>query len=128
MNSIIVYFTQSGNTEKLAKILHGEVGGAIQTISADADFTAYDTIFVGTPNWAAGAPDPIKDYLKKYDFSGKTVVPFCTHGMGGLQNVAADIEALCTGATVLKAFAIKGENAEQAGEAVAAWLSELGLK
>jgi flavodoxin len=128
-NILIAYYSQSGNTAKLANIIHAAVGGTLLDIGADtgSSVAAYDTVFVGTPNWAATLSDPVKNYLSKTDLTGKTVVPFCTHGMGGLQNVAADITSLCPHSTVLPSFAIKGVEVDTAPEKVKAWLSQIGL-
>jgi flavodoxin len=126
-NILIVYFSQSGNTAKLANIIHEAVGGTLVDVSANVDLGAYDTVFVGTPNWATTVTAPVKDYLEKHDLSGKTVVPFCTHGMGGLENVATDMAKLCPNSTMLKSFAIKGVEVDTAPEKVKTWLSEIGM-
>ncbi|MGN0738880.1 MAG: flavodoxin [Treponema sp.] len=42
----------------------------------------YDTIILGYPNWWASIPMPIATLLESYDFSGKTIMPFCSHGGG----------------------------------------------
>jgi len=128
---LIVYFSQSGNTRKLAGIIHAAVGGDVAEIAesgaADVDLSRYDTVFVGTPNWAATLTPAVKNFLTANDLSGKTVVPFCTHGMGGLQNVASDMAKLCPNSTVLKSFAVKGVEVDSAPEKVGAWLKGLGL-
>lgn len=128
-NILVAYFSQSGNTCKLAKMICDATGGTLLDIGAgeNADLSAYDIIFVGTPNWAGTVTDPVKKYLNSHDLSGKTVVPFCTHGMGGLQNVASDIASLCPNSKMLPSFAIKGVEVDNASDKVSAWLKELGL-
>ena len=42
----------------------------------------YDTILIGYPNWWASIPMPIATFLESYDLSGKTIIPFCSHGGG----------------------------------------------
>ncbi len=42
----------------------------------------YDVILLGYPNWWASIPMPIASFLESYDFSGKTIIPFCSHGGG----------------------------------------------
>jgi flavodoxin len=127
---LIAYYSQSGNTEKLAKMIHAEAGGTMLDIGKgeSADLKAFDIVFVGTPNWAATVSKPVKEFLQAADLSQKTVVPFCTHGMGGLQNVAKDIENLCPDSKVLKSFAIKGVEVDTAPEKVKAWLKEIGMQ
>ena len=70
------------------------------------------------------------DYIKGIDLTGKTVAPFCTHGMGGLQNVGDDMTKLCTAAGAAKVFPtipIKGVDVAQGGEKLAAWLKDCGI-
>ena len=62
----------------------------------------YDVVFLGFPNWWYTAPMAIFSFIEEYDFSGKTVVPFCAHGTGGLVSSTADITA------ALPASAYKG--------------------
>jgi flavodoxin len=88
----------------------------------------YDVVFVGTPNWAATMTPAVRNFLFSSDLSGKTVAPFCTHGMGGLQNVASDIEKLCPNSTVLKSFAVKGVEVDSARDKVKAWLADIGVR
>lgn len=127
-NILIAYFSQSGNTGKLANMICDALGGTLLDIGTGAavDLNAYDTVFVGTPNWSGTATDPVKKFLSTHDLSGKTVVPFCTHGMGGLQNVAADMAALCPNSKVLQSFAIKGVEVDSAPEKLRTWLGEIG--
>ena len=47
-----------------------------------ANMAQYDTIILGYPNWWASIPMPIATFLESYDFSGKTIIPFCSHGGG----------------------------------------------
>ena len=43
----------------------------------------YDTIILGYPNWWGNMPQPLYTFLEEYDFSGKTIIPFCPHGGSG---------------------------------------------
>ena len=128
---LIVYFSDSGNTKKLAEMIQAAVGGDIMDIKAPKpDFGAYDLIFLGTPNYSATVAGPMADYIKGIDLTGKTVAPFCTHGMGGLQNVGDDMTKLCTAAGAGKVFPtipVKGVDVAQAGEKLAAWLKDCGI-
>ena len=128
---LIVYFSESGNTKKLAEMIQAAVGGDICDIDAPKpDFAAYDLIFLGTPNYAATVADPMAAYIKGINLTGKTVAPFCTHGMGGLQNVGDDMAKLCTAAGAAKVFPcipVKGVDVDQGGEKLAAWLKDCGI-
>ena len=48
------------------------------------DLEQYDTILLGYPNWWASIPMPVASFLEEYDFTGKTIVPFCTSGSSGI--------------------------------------------
>ncbi len=128
---LIVYFSKSGNTKKLAEMIQAAVGGDMCDIDAPKpDFAAYDLIFLGTPNYAATVAEPMATYIKGIDLTGKTVAPFCTHGMGGLQNVGDDMAKLCTAAGAAKVFPcipVKGVDVDQGGEKLAAWLKDCGI-
>ena len=49
-----------------------------------ADMDSYDTIIIGFPIWWGLAPRIIETFLESYDFSGKTIIPFCTSGGSGV--------------------------------------------
>ena len=65
-----------------------------------ADMDSYDTVIVGFPIWWGVAPRIIETFLESYDFSGKTILPFCTSGGSGVgrsdkelhKNVSADVK------------------------------------
>ncbi len=154
---LIVYFSRSGNTRRIAELIHQKVGGTLYEIQVrvpypDAynavvdqakqeiqagykpalrstldDVEAYDTIFIGSPNWWNTIAPPVATFLSEYDLSGKTVVPFCTHGGGGLGQIGRDIAKLCPQSTVLSSFEIYGSGRGDAQARVSAWLSELGI-
>ena len=62
-----------------------------------ADMDAYDTVYVGFPVWWYVEPSIINTFLESYDFSGKTVVPFCTSGGSGTGKMDAAMHAVCKG-------------------------------
>lgn len=57
------------------------------------DMSRYDVVFLGFPNWWYTAPMAVHTFLEEYDFSGKTIVSFVTHGTGGLASTIEDITA-----------------------------------
>ena len=99
-------------------------------VKGDARVEDYDTVFIGYPNWWGDAPMPVYTFIEKHHWTGKTVIPFCTHEGSGLSN-AAQIKAACKGATVLKGLAVYGHTAQkspaEAESAVDKWLSSLAL-
>ena len=155
---LVVYFSRTGNTRKIANLIHQEVGGTIHEIrpkvpypnSYDAvvdqaqkeiqagykpalqstldHIESYDTIFVGSPNWWSTIAPPVATFLSEYDLSGKTIVPFCTHGGGGLGRIGQDIAKLCPQSTILSSFEIYGSGTGNAQAEVSAWLRKVGMK
>lgn len=69
---------------------------------------AYDTIFVGYPNWWGTMPMAFFTFLEQHRLEGKTVIPFCTHEGSGLGSSVSDIRRLCPKAVLLKGLALRG--------------------
>ena len=88
---------------------------------------AYDVIFLGYPNWWDTMPMAVGTFLESHDFSGKTILPFCTHEGSGMGHSERDIRRLCPRAKVLKGLPIKGSTVQKAEKAIAAWLRESGV-
>ena len=74
------------------------------TVSNMAD---YDVVFLGYPDWWGTCPMAIFTFLDSYDFTGKTVIPFCAHGTSGLAASVRDIRAALPGITVLDAVGVQ---------------------
>jgi len=87
----------------------------------------YDVIFMGYPNWWGTIPMPMYTFLDEYNFSGKTIIPFCTHKGSQMGNSVNDIKKLCPNAKVLDGLAIRGENAVNAQNDVNKWLQKIGM-
>jgi flavodoxin len=154
---LIIYYSRSGNTRELANQIHERVGGDIielQTVKPYPDeydavtkqakeeldsgskpalktkvekIGSYDVIFVGTPIWWSTIAAPVKTFLSEYDFSGKTIVPFCTHGGSGLGRSVTDIATLCPNSTILDGLAVWGKNAKTAQNDVSEWLRKIKI-
>jgi flavodoxin len=90
------------------------------------NLAGYDTIYLGYPDWWGTLPMPIFTFLEEYDFSGKTIIPFCTHEGSGLGRSEQDIAKLCPNSKLLKGFAIRGSSVDRARGEVEAWLESLG--
>lgn len=65
-----------------------------------SDMGQYDRVFVGFPVWWYREPSIIDTFLEAYDFSGKTIVPFCTSGGSGLGETAGNMRSLAKEAEV----------------------------
>ena len=113
MNAIIIYYSRSGNTEKIAKQLNTDLNFPLLKIEPEEaygnyimscfrvmkenaskitpafitpipDLSGYDTIFLGYPIWAQDIPVFVQDFMKKCNTDGKTIIPFATYGMSGI--------------------------------------------
>ncbi len=70
--------------------------------SSVTDMAQYQRVFVGFPVWWYREPSIIDTFLERYDFSGKTLIPFCTSGGSDLGESAENFRALAPGAEVLE--------------------------
>ena len=90
----------------------------------------YDTIFIGYPIWWGDMPMIVRSFLESYDLSGKTIIPFCTHGGSGLSDTESTIADM-TGGTMKDGLAIPGTTVQNdrdtARNEVTQWLREGGF-
>ena len=94
------------------------------------DIDNYDTIFIGYPIWWGDVPMIINTFLEKYDFSGKTIIPFNTHEGSGNSGTFSDIKSKMKSSNVnTKGLSIQGKTARQESSrsTVENWLKELGF-
>lgn len=99
-----------------------------QLKSQVANMAEYDVIYVGFPNWCGTMPMALFTFLESYDFSGKKIAPFCTHGGGGTGRAEHDIKKLCPQSESLPALSINGDRAANADEEITKWLAKRGLR
>lgn len=92
-----------------------------------ADMASYEVMYLGYPNWWGTMPMAVFTFLESYDFSGKTIVPYCTHEGSGLGRSEHDIKKLCPTSRVLSGLAIKGSTVARADDEVESWLKKHGL-
>lgn len=94
-----------------------------------ANMADYDVIFLGYPDWWATCPMAVFTFLDSYDFSGKTVIPFCAHGTSGLAASVRDIRVAVPDATVLDAVGVQRPGMDTpldaARSTVQSWLDRL---
>lgn len=154
-NVLVAYYSYSGNTKEVAEAIHEKVGGNLFEIKAEgtypeeyrpmtvqakkeiqdgfrpklttsvADMSKYDIVFIGTPNWWGTITPQVSSFLENYDLNGKTVVPFVTHGGGGVQNTVKDLTAQCKGCNVVSEPWV-GYGSRTLG--ISGWLKDLGFK
>lgn len=147
-----------GNNEYIAQIIQRETGGdlfPIETVQEYPDthdpllefaynekadnarpklatqienLDSYDVIFLGFPNWNADLPMPLYTFLEAYDFSGKTIIPFTTHGGSGFSRTIQTISELQPDATVLSdGLSIYRDSVPEAESEVVNWVNDLNL-
>lgn len=89
----------------------------------------YDIVFLGFPNWWYTLPMPVLTFVEEYDWSGKTVVPFVTHGTGGLASTIRDLTAaLPEDVTILEPIGVYRPEVDGAQSAVQEWIAGLNLE
>lgn len=97
--------------------------------SSVSNFEDYDVVFLGFPNWWYTLPMPVLSFVDEYDWSGKTVVPFVTHGTGGLSATVRDLTAaLPEDVTVLDAIGVYRADIPHAQADVQSWAAGLNLE
>jgi flavodoxin len=165
---LVAYFSLTGNTRVVAESIQKETGGdifeikTVQTypkeyrplidmakreqqtnfrpaLATNVDeIDTYDIIFLGYPNWWGTMPMALFTFLEKYDFAGKTIIPFCTHNGSRFGSSVADIKKLYPDTTILDGLALRGgrsgsfefdDAAARSGvqKEVLAWLNRLGV-
>lgn len=146
-----------GNTQYLANLIQERTGGElfeIETVqeypgeheplidqaaeeqSADTrpelaahieNLDDYDVIFLGYPNWWADLPMPLYTFLEEYDFSGKTIIPFNSHGGSRFSGTIETIQRLQPGAEVIAdGYTISRDDVGEEGNSLGEWLIGLG--
>lgn len=84
----------------------------------------YDIVFIGYPIWWGEAPRIVSTFVESYDFSGKTVVPFCTSGGSGVGSSASNLEQLTSGAAWMEGRRLNGSDSQ---DTLMEWVNGLGL-
>lgn len=153
-NVLIAYFSWSGNTENAAHIIQEQTGADIielnpvesyssnysdvldqaqEDMNADArpelenhveNMEQYDTILLGYPNWWATIPMPVATFLEEYDFSGKTILPFCSHGGGEFGQSITYISKLVPNSRIGEGLSSGGSSL---GNDIKTWLNSNGI-
>lgn len=167
---LILYLSRTKNTQAVAEIIHQQIGGKMIALALKTpypeDYKAivakvasenetgfypalkttidsisnYNLVFIGFPTWGMKLPPPIKSFLKQYDLSGKTIIPFNTNAGYGLGSSFVELKNLAPESNVLKGyktkggierdgihFVIEGEKKIQVQLEIKKWLQELKL-
>lgn len=151
---LVAYYSHSGNTQAVARQIAQITGAdlfALETVqtypSAYNQLTAqaqqeinagfmpelknkvsgweqYDLIFIGSPNWWGTYAPAVKTFLAQYDFSGKRLVPFFTHGGGGMQHCESDMHQQLPTASFLPAATFPGRSSGAKPADLQNWLEK----
>lgn len=155
--TLIAYFSWSGNTEAMANLIQQETGGELFEITPATPYTddynelldiaqqeqdenarpelasqvenweSYDAVFVGYPDWWSDAPMLVYTFLESYDWTGKTLIPFCTSGGSGFGRSLDNLAASAPGAAILDGLHVQGEDVENSAGEISDWIGGLGL-
>ena len=155
--ALVLYYSQTGTTKIVAEALQQALGADIEEIIVcdpyDPDFNAtiargqkemsegkfpelepiaanlkdYDVIFLGYPVWFVTYANPIETLLQTVDFSGKTVVPFCTFGSGGLDTSSKALAEKLPKATVLPGYGVRTARVDAVPAEIDRFLKEGGF-
>ncbi len=146
-STLVAYFSYSGNTQAVAEQIADDTGGTLVEIqrsqpyddvntegeeelesNARPEITVdlesiddYETIFIGYPIWWDEAPMVISTFLESYDFSGKTIVPFCTSASDSIDNSLHIFDELAPDAEIEEGLTANNE------EEIKPWLAGLGF-
>lgn len=149
---LIAYFSWGGNTRGIAEEIQSQTGADLFEIELvnpySTDYNTvldeaqrdqneqarpelathvenmedYDTILLGYPNWWASIPMPIASFLEEYDFSGKTIIPFCSHGGGRFGQSLTAIAKLAPDAVMGEALSIHYSGGSTLPDDITEWL------
>ena len=154
---LIAYFSWSGNTENAAQVIQQKTGADIIELNPVQPYSSnytevldqaqrdmnndarpelanyvenmeqYDTILLGYPNWWATIPMPVASFLEEYDFSGKTIIPFCSHGGGGFGQSITDISKLAPNSKIGEGLSIHYSGGSSLENDITTWLNDNGI-
>lgn len=119
----------TANFDELRDVNHNEMSSNYlpELKESNLDISAYDTVFIGYPVWATDVPQAVLSFLKEYDLSGKTVIPFCTHDGYGAGNSYQTIAEASHAAVSLEGIAIEAKDVPNAQDTVSSWLADIGI-
>ena len=98
-----------------------------ELVSMPDSLADYDEIYLGYPNWWGTLPQPVFTFLEEYDFSGKAILPLCTHEGSRLGRSENDIASVCPDAQLLDGLSVRGSDAGSAQTEVEEWIRNSGI-
>ena len=155
---LVLYFSESGSTKAVAEELQKQTGADIEAIECVNPYSGnfqetvqrnqrerekgetpalkplktkvadYDVIFLGYPIWGGVYASPIGSLLKEQDFAGKTIVPFCTFGSGGLNTSTEALKQALPKAMIKNGYGVRAARVAAAEKELDRFLKENGYK
>lgn len=130
--ALVLYYSQTNNTKSVAEELQKQLGADIESVEADkplqSNLSKYDVIFLGYPIWSGTYATPIATLIKSNDFAGKTIVPFCTFGSGGLNTSSDALKQALPKATIKPGYGVRAARLASAAKELDRFLKENGYK
>ncbi|MDK2831779.1 MAG: hypothetical protein PWQ51_1260 [Methanolobus sp.] len=117
MKTLVTYLTQTGNTQKIAEAIYGELEGEkdIKPINDVTDLEGYDLAFIGFPVMQFDIPPKVKSFISEKT-AGKNIAIFMTHavpeGFEAIHSWTGSCKEAAAGANVLGSFDCQGELAQ----------------
>ena len=102
-----------------------QCGARPALVNLPESLDGYDEIYLGYPNYCGTMPMAVYTFLEHYDFTGKTIHPFCTHEGSGLAGTVRDVQKAAPGAAVTKGLAIHGSSVDGAKASLEKWVKEI---
>ena len=106
---------------------HKQARPALKTKIDAKKWAEYGTVIIGYPNWWASIPMPIATLLESYDFSGKTILPFCSHGGGRFGQSITAISKLAPNAKIGDGLSVHYSGGSSLSKDVEKWLKKCGV-
>jgi len=130
--ALVLYYSQTNNTKSVAEELQKQLGADIESVEADkplqSNLSKYDVIFLGYPIWSGTYATPIATLIKANDFAGKTIVPFCTFGSGGLNTSSDALKQALPKATIKPGYGVRAARLAATAKELDRFLKENGYK
>ena len=155
---LVLYYSETGTTKTVAEELQKQLNADIESIEAVEPYSGnfqetiqrgqreiqsgewpaikpiqkkiadYDIIFLGYPIWFGTYANPIVTLIKENDFAGKTIVPFCSFGSGGLNTSTDALKKALPKATIKEGYGVRTARVAAAPKELDRFLKENGYK
>ena len=156
--TLVLYYSETGSTKTVAVELQKQLGADIESIECvkpysgnfqetiqrgqremqggqwpelkalKSNLSKYDVIFLGYPIWFGTYANPIQTLVRNNDFAGKTIVPFCTFGSGGLNTSSDALKKALPKAKIQNGYGVRTARVASASKELDRFLKENGYK